>query len=53
MFYLAKLAQAAGLTIIGIGFFTAFPKLMNPKLFAMGGMLFVFGWIVERFLLKR
>lgn len=53
MFYLAKIAQAAGLVTIGFGFMTAFPKLMNMRTLMMGVILFAFGWIVEKYLLKR
>ncbi len=52
MYYLAKIAQAAGLTIIIVNFITYFPKLLNFKIFLTGGILFLFGWIVQRFLLK-
>ena len=52
MYILAKLAQAAGLTIIGVGFVMRFPTLIHPKVFAVGAILFVFGWIIERYLLK-
>jgi len=53
MYYLAKIAQAAGLTVIGIGFVAAFPKLMNTRILSVGVVLFISGWITERFLLKR
>ena len=52
MYYLAKIAQATGLTVIGAGFFVAFPKLLNAKIFASGVLIFIFGWIIEAFLLK-
>ncbi len=52
MYYLAKIAQAAGLTIIIVNFLTHFPKLLNFKIFLIGGILFLFGWITQRFLLK-
>ena len=53
MYYLAKIAQAAGLTLILIDFLKNFPNLMNRKILMAGIILFGFGWIVERFMLKR
>ena len=53
MYYLAKIAQASGLTVVGVGFFLAFPKLINPKILGSGVLIFVFGWIVEVYLLKK
>ena len=52
MYYLAKIAQACGLVVILAGFLARFPNLMNTKILAMGLMIFLFGWIVQRFLLK-
>ena len=53
MYYIAKIAQATGLTVILIGFLKGFPKLMSPKIFGIGALIFVFGWIVQQFMLKR
>ena len=53
IYYLAKFAQATGLIIILVGFLQRLPKLMNPKIFMAGLLVFAFGWIVERFILKR
>lgn len=52
MYYIAKIAQATGLTIILIGFLRDFPRLMNPKILGTGIMFFLLGWIVQRFMLK-
>ena len=53
MFLIGKIAQAAGLGIILLGFIQQFPKLMNPRIFMFGLAVFMAGWIIERFLLKR
>lgn len=53
MYAVAKLAQAAGLGLIAFGFFRSFPELMDRKVLGFGIVIFVFGWIIERFLLKR
>ena len=52
MFYIAKIAQLIGLTVLGIDFVRHFPHLMNMKVLASGVLLFIFGWIIQRFLLK-
>ena len=53
MYYIAKIAQATGLTVILVGFLKDFPRLMNPGIFGTGAVIFMLGWIVERFMLKR
>ena len=53
MYYIAKIAQAAGLTIILIGFIKSIPNLMNPRIFGVGILLFIFGWIITQFMLKK
>lgn len=53
MFYLSKIAQAAGLAVILWGFATSFPNVMSRQALAIGILLFVFGWIVQNFLLKK
>ena len=53
MYYLAKLAQLAGLAVIALGFLGKFPALMNPRLLGVGILLFAFGWIVQKYLLKQ
>ena len=53
MFYIGKIFQAAGLTIILIGFFKDFPKLMNPRLLLVGLLLFLAGWLINKFLIKK
>jgi len=53
MYYVAKIIQAGGLTLILIGFLLKFPKLMNPRLFIVGLIIFLAGWISEKFLLKK
>ncbi len=52
MFYLAKFFQAAGLGVVLIGFLKNFPNLMSHRLLGLGMVLFLTGWIVQKFLLK-
>jgi len=53
MYYAAKILQAAGLSIIMIGFIQKFPKLMYPKILVLGIGLFMTGWFINRFLLRK
>ena len=52
MYYIAKIAQAAGLAVTGIGFLLNFPHLMSHKVFLVGILLFGFGWVIQRFCLR-
>lgn len=52
MYYIAKIAQAAGLGVILIDYLRHFPELMNRRVLAAGIMLFVFGWVIQKFFLK-
>ena len=53
MYYIAKIAQATGLGIILIGFVKDFPHLMNPRLLLVGVIVFLLGWIIERYMLIK
>ena len=52
LFYLTKVIQATGLIAVGVGFVTEFPKLMDPKLGGIGLLIFLMGWMTERFLAR-
>ena len=52
LFYLAKVIQAMGLVAVAIGFVTEFPKLMDPRLGGIRLLIFLMGWITERFLAR-
>ena len=53
MYYIGKFAQAAGLTIILVDFVMHFPNLMNPRILGVGIILFLCGWIINQYLLKK
>jgi hypothetical protein len=53
MYYLAKGTQAAGLTIIAIDFVRTFPDLMSRKILASGVILFILGWVIQRYLIQQ
>lgn len=52
MYYLAKTLQAAGLTVLGIGFILRFPKLVDHKTLLCSLVAFGLGWIIERKIIK-
>ncbi|HLF17878.1 MAG TPA: hypothetical protein VI749_03175 [Candidatus Omnitrophota bacterium] len=53
MYYLGKILQAFGLTIILIGFIQEFPELMSHRSLLVGLLIFSCGWLVDRYLLKK
>ena len=53
MYYAAKIIQATGLGVIFIGFIKDFPRLMNPRVFGIGILIFLLGWGIQHFMLKR
>jgi len=48
MYNIGKTLQAIGLTVILIGFLARFPQLMHPRMFLIGIIVFVIGWVVLR-----
>ena len=52
MLTLGKLFQAMGIAIVGIGFISNFPELINWKSSLLGIVLFSIGWSVERYFVK-
>ena len=52
MYYLAKIAEITGIVVVAIDFLRHFPEVMNMKVLGAGIILFAFGWIIEKFLLK-
>ncbi len=53
MYYLAKIAQATGLTIILLGYVSSLPGLMSRKVLMTGIIVFFFGWMIQKILLKN
>jgi len=53
MYYLGKILQATGLTIILIDFLRKFPQLMSRTVLCVGIGIFTFGWIINRFFIKN
>jgi len=53
VYYIGKILQATGLTIILIGFLQAFPELMSHRQLMVGVLIFCCGWLTDKFLLRR
>jgi hypothetical protein len=53
MYYVGKILQAGGLTILCIGYMIRFPKLVDYKTFGISLLLFVTGWVITQYLVKR
>jgi hypothetical protein len=53
MFYVAKVIEAFGIIFIAANFIIAFPELMNFKMFLAGGVIFLCGWAIERYGVKK
>ena len=53
IYYLAKFIEATGLVVILFGFIRHFPHLMDHKTLGIGILIFLSGWLIEAFLLKR
>ena len=52
MYYIAKGLEFLGLVVMLIGFVFNFPKLMNPYFFIYGLVLFLTGWVLDKYILK-
>lgn|GEM_PF-3271828 len=53
MYWAAKFLEATGLGLLAYAFVKTFPEKLNYKAFAASGLLFLCGWIMEKYLLKR
>ena len=49
MYYISKGFQFVGLLVIGIGFISKFPQLIDYKLIGIGLIFFIMGWVVQKF----
>jgi len=53
MYYVGKLIQGLGLTIILFDYLRTFPELMSRKILIIGIVMFTAGWVLNRYLLKQ
>ena len=49
MYYISKGFQFVGLLVIGIGFISKFPQLIDYKLIGIGLVFFIMGCVVQKF----
>ena len=49
MYYISKGFQFIGLLVIGIGFISKFPQLMDYKLIGIGVVFFIMGVAIHKF----
>lgn len=53
LYWLAKIFQAAALGVMGWGFIEHFPNLMPHNIFLLSGLLFIIGWVVQTYMLRK
>ena len=53
MYYVAKMLQAAALSIILIDFLRNFPELMSRTVLIVCIALFTCGWIINRYFVRK
>lgn len=53
MYYVGKLFQGLGLGLILVDYLRHFPDLMSRQVFWVGTGIFAFGWVLNRYLLKK
>ena len=53
MYYISKGFQFVGLLVIGIGFISKFPQLMDYKLIGIGLVFFIMGVAIQKFGLSK
>ena len=53
MYYISKGFQFVGLFVIGIGFISKFPQLMDYKLIGIGLAFFIMGVAIQKFGLSK
>jgi len=53
MYYISKFLQAAGLALVLFGFLIKFPRLMDTKLLGLGIVIFLSGWLLQNYGLRK
>ena len=53
LYYVGKILQALGLGILLIGFIQRFPSLVDYKMFGASVLVFVSGWLIAEYLVKK
>jgi len=50
---MGKLIQGLGLSVILFDYVRNFPELMSRKILIVGIVMFILGWIINKYLLKN
>ena len=53
MYFIAKFLQAVGLAVMLFSFLISFPNLMDRALLVLAGLIFLSGWILQTYGLKK
>lgn len=53
MLFMAKLAQATGMTVVMFDFVRKFPDLMSPKILGIGVLIFGIGWLMQKRVVQK
>jgi hypothetical protein len=53
MYFMAKAFQATGLAVMAWGFVKSYPNLMSRQIIMIAGILFIIGWIIQTYMLKK
>lgn len=53
MYLLAKIFQATGLALMGWGFMKNYPALMPHNMLLLSGTIFIIGWVIQTYMLKK
>lgn len=53
MYYIAKFFQASGLVLLAYAFILTFPEKLNYRVLGVSIILFICGWIAEKYLLRK
>lgn len=53
MYFIAKFLQAVSLVFILSSFLISFPNLMDRTLLVLAGLVFLSGWILQTYGLKK
>ena len=53
IFYIAKILEFTGMTIIGVSLYISFPSRMSYESFIIGIAFFMMGYMIEKFVLKQ
>lgn len=53
MYFAAKFLEASGLGLLAYAFIRTFPEKLNYRVLGISVILFVCGWIIEKYLLKK